>query len=310
MLQVWPLLPSECCQWCPRCKPGTPLKGEHASPQVLSMMPPEWFVLLFLIVLWRPSLPHTSLSLKQRAIVAQVWPPLPSEHAKSVLASTQWNKEQSLLMASASEWACKPGTCPQVLSMMPPEWFVLWFLIDFWRPSLPHTMKQRAIVAQVWPLLPSEHAKSVLASTQWNKEQSLLKYGLRFRVSMQTRHSSSGAVNDASGMIRTIIPHSLLKAILASHNETKSNRCSSMAFASEWVCKPGTHPQVLSMMPPEWFVLLFLIVLWRPSLPHTMKQRAIVAQVWPPLPSECASQALILRCCQWCPRNDLYYYSS
>ena len=50
---------------------------------------------------------------------------------------------------------------------------------------------------------------------------------------MQARHSSSGAVNDAPGMIRTIIPHSLFKAILASHNETKSNRCSSMAFASE-----------------------------------------------------------------------------
>ena len=231
------------------CKPGT-------HPQVLSMMPPEWFVLLFLIVLWRPSLPHT---MKQRAIVAQVWPLLPSEHAKSVLASTQWNKEQSLLkyglcfrvsmqslslpqhngtksnrcssMASVSEWACKPGTCPQVLSMMPPEWFVLLFLIVFWRPSLPHTMKQRAIVAQVWPLLPSEHAKSVLASTQWNKGQSLLKYGLCFRVSVQARHSSSGAVNDAPGMIRTIIRHSLVKAFLASHNETKSNRCSSMASA-------------------------------------------------------------------------------
>ena len=92
-------------------------------------------------------------------------------------------------------------------------------------------MKQRAIVAQVWPLLPSEHAKSVLASTQWNKEQSLLKYGLCFRVSVQARHSSSGAVNDAPGMIRTIIPHSLVKAFLASHNETKSNRCSSMASA-------------------------------------------------------------------------------
>ena len=50
---------------------------------------------------------------------------------------------------------------------------------------------------------------------------------------MQARHSSSGAVNDASGMIRTIIPHSLLKAVFASHNETKSNRCSSMASASE-----------------------------------------------------------------------------
>ena len=50
---------------------------------------------------------------------------------------------------------------------------------------------------------------------------------------MQARHSSSGAVNDASGMIRTIIPHSLVKAILASHNETKSNRCSSMGSASE-----------------------------------------------------------------------------
>ena len=52
-------------------------------------------------------------------------------------------------------------------------------------------------------------------------------------MSMQARHSSSGAVNDASGMIRTIIPHSLVKGILASHNETKSNRCSSMASASE-----------------------------------------------------------------------------
>ena len=66
-------------------------------------------------------------------------------------------------------------------------------------------MKQRAIVAQVWPPLPSKHASQ----------------------------ASSGAVNDASGMIRTIIPHSLVKAILASHNETKSNRCSSMASASE-----------------------------------------------------------------------------
>ena len=50
---------------------------------------------------------------------------------------------------------------------------------------------------------------------------------------MEARHSSSGAVNDASGMIRTIIPHSLVKAILASHNEIKSNRCSSMASTSE-----------------------------------------------------------------------------
>ena len=139
---------------------------------------------------------------------------IPHSLVKAILAShneTKSNRCSS--MASASEWACKPGTHPQVLSMMSLEWFVLLFLIVLWRPSLPHTMKQRAIVAQVW--------------------QSLLKYGLRFRVSMQARHSSSGAVNDASGMIRTIIPHSLVKAILASHNETKSNRCSSMASASE-----------------------------------------------------------------------------
>ena len=241
--QVWPLLPSE--------------HANQASPQVLSMMPPEWFVLLFLIVLWRPSLPHT---MKQRAIVAQVWPLLPSEHAKSVLASTQWNKEQSLLkyglcfrvsmrslslpqhnetksnrcssMASASEWACK--VCPCL-----------------------NTMEQRAIVAQVWPLLPSECASQalILRCCQW------------------------------SGMIRTIIPHSLVKAILASHNETKSNRCSSMASASEWACEVC------------------------PCL-NTMEQRAIVALVWPPLPSERANQALVLRCCQWCLRNDSYYYSS
>ena len=50
---------------------------------------------------------------------------------------------------------------------------------------------------------------------------------------MQARHSSSGAVNDVSGMICTIIPHSLVKAILASHNETKSNPSSSMASAPE-----------------------------------------------------------------------------
>ena len=235
------------------CKPGT-------HPQVLSMMPPEWFVLLFLIVLWRPSLPHT---MKQRAIVAQVWPLLPSEHAKSVLASTQWNKEQSLLkyglcfrvsmqslslpqhngtksnrcssMASASEWACE--VCPCL-----------------------NTMEQRAIVALVWPPLPSEHAKSVLASTQWNKLQSLLKYGLCFRVSMQSLS-------------------------LPQHNGTKSNRCSSMASASEWTCEVC------------------------PCL-NTMEQRAIVALVWPPLLSERANQAHVLRCCQWCLRNDSYYYSS
>ena len=103
---------------------------------------------------------------------------------------------------------------------------------------------------------------------------------------MQARHSSSGAVNDVSGMIRTIIPHSLVKAILASHNETKGNRCSSMAIVAQeghrvsiarhsssgavndasgmivaqvWpplpseqsLLKPGTRPQVLSMMPLE-----------------------------------------------------------
>ena len=49
---------------------------------------------------------------------------------------------------------------------------------------------------------------------------------------MQAGHSSSCAVNDASGTIRTIIPHSLVKAVLASHNETKSNCWSSMASAS------------------------------------------------------------------------------
>ena len=82
-------------------------------------------------------------------------------------------------------------------------------------------------------IIPHSLVKAILASHNETKEQSLLKYGLRFRVSMQARHSSSDAVNDASGMIRTIIPHSLVKAILASHNETKSNRCSSMASASE-----------------------------------------------------------------------------
>ena len=351
-------------------------------------------------------------TMEQRAIVAQVWPLLPSEHAKSVLASTQWNKEQSLLkyglcfrvsmqslslpqhngtksnrcssMASASEWACKSRHSSSGAVNDAPGMIRTIILIVLWRPSLPHTMKQRAIVAQVWPplpsehasqalilrccqwclrndsyyyssvlwrpslphtinrcvwpLLPSEHAKSVLASTQWNKEQSLLKYGLCFRVSMRSlslpQHNGTKS-NRCSSMasasewackpgtcpqVLSMMPPEwfvLLFLIVFwrpslphTHNETKSNRCSSMAFASEWVCKPGTHPQVLSMMPPEWFVLLFLIVLWRPSLPHTMKQRAIVAQVWPPLPSECASQALILRCCQWCPRNDLYYYSS
>ena len=82
-------------------------------------------------------------------------------------------------------------------------------------------------------IIPHSLVKAILASHNETKSNPLLKYGLRSRVSVQARHSSSGAVNDASGMIRTIIPHSLVKAILASHNETKSNRCSSMASASE-----------------------------------------------------------------------------
>ena len=179
-----------------------------------------------------------------------------SEHAKSVLASTQWNKEQSLLkyglcfrvsmqslslpqhngtksnrcssMASASEWACE--VCPCL-----------------------NTMEQRAIVALVWPPLPSEHAKSVLASTQWNKEQSLLKYGLCFQVSLRSLS-------------------------LPQHNETKSNRCSSMASASEWACKVC------------------------PCL-NTMEQRAIVAQVWPLLPSEHAKS--VLASTQWNKEQSL-----
>ena len=88
-------------------------------------------------------------------------------------------------------------------------------------------------------IIPHSLVKAILASHNETKSNrcssmaSLLKYCLRFRVSMQARHSSSGAVHDASGMIRTIIPHSLVKAILASNNETKSNRCSSMASASQ-----------------------------------------------------------------------------
>ena len=84
-------------------------------------------------------------------------------------------------------------------------------------------------------IIPHSLVKAILASHNETKSNrcSSASHGLRFRVSMQARHSSSGAVNDASGMIRTIIPHSLVKAILASHNETKSNRCSSMASASE-----------------------------------------------------------------------------
>ena len=98
---------------------------------------------------------------------------------------------------------------------------------------------------------------------------------------MQARHSSSGAVNDASGMIRTIIPHSLVKAFLASHNETKSNRCSSMASASEWACEVC------------------------PCL-NTMEQRAIVAQVWPLLPSEHAKS--VLASTQWNKEQSLLKY--
>ena len=75
---------------------------------------------------------------------------------------------------------------------------------------------------------------------------------------MQARHSSSGAVNDVSGMIRTIIPHSLVKAILASHNETKSN-----PLAQVW-------PPLLRVSKEQ-------------SL-HGLRSRV--------------SQALVLRCCQ------------
>ena len=81
-------------------------------------------------------------------------------------------------------------------------------------------------------IIPHSLVKAILAShneTKSNRCSSMASAS----ESMQARHSSSGAVNDVSGMIRTIIPHSLVKAILASHNETKSNRCSSMASASE-----------------------------------------------------------------------------
>ena len=92
-------------------------------------------------------------------------------------------------------------------------------------------MKQRAIVAQVWPPLPSEHVNDASGMIRTIIPASLVKAILASHN--EARHSSSGAVNDVSGMICTIIPHSLVKAILASHNETKSNRCSSMASASE-----------------------------------------------------------------------------
>ena len=82
-------------------------------------------------------------------------------------------------------------------------------------------------------IIPHSLLKAILASHNETKSNPCSSMALRSRVSVQARHSSSGAVNDASGMIRTIIPHSLVKAILASHNETKSNRCSSMASASE-----------------------------------------------------------------------------
>ena len=68
---------------------------------------------------------------------------------------------------------------------------------------------------------------------------------------MQARHSSSGAVNDASGMIRTIIPHSLVKAILASHNEQRAIVAQVWPPLPSEACKPGTRPRVLSMMPLE-----------------------------------------------------------
>ena len=108
----------------------------------------------------------------------------------------------------------------------------------------------------------------------------LLKYGLRSRVSMQARpHPQVLSMMPPEWFVL------LFLIVMPQHNGTKSNRCSSMASASEWACEVC------------------------PCL-NTMEQRAIVAQVWPLLPSECASQALILRCCQWCPRNDSYYYSS
>ena len=99
---------------------------------------------------------------------------------------------------------------------------------------------------------------------------------------MQARHSSSGAVNDASGMIRTIIPHSLVKAILASHNETKSNRCSSMASKQQFVLlflvklKYGNRCCQVLYDSYYYSSVLSSASEW-PSLPHTMKQRAILA---------------------------------
>ena len=82
-------------------------------------------------------------------------------------------------------------------------------------------------------IIPHSLVKAILASHNETKSNRCSSMASASELAWKARHSSSGAVNDASGMIRTIIPHSLVKAILASHNETKSNRCSSMASASE-----------------------------------------------------------------------------
>ena len=83
-------------------------------------------------------------------------------------------------------------------------------------------------------IIPHSLVKAILASHNETKSNRCSSMASRFRVSMQARHSSSGAVNDVSGMIRTIIPHSLVKAILLPHTmKQRAIVCSSMASASE-----------------------------------------------------------------------------
>ena len=82
---------------------------------------------------------------------------------------------------------------------------------------MPHTMKQRAIVAQVWPPLPSEHASQALVlCTPHSGAEAILEQGLLFIIFVDKDgpsqrpivQSSSGAVIHLDRMQEALGPHS------------------------------------------------------------------------------------------------------
>ena len=203
-------------------------------------------------------------------------------------------------MASASEWACKPGTRPQVLSMMPLEWFVLLFLIVLWRPSLPHTMKQRAIVAQVWPPLPSEHAKDeCLACMLTRKRRPYLsndchtwatialcfivwgKDGLHKTMRNNSTNHSRDIIDSTWGWVPGLHAHSEAEAILEQQLLFVSLCEARMAFTRLWGIIVRIIPEASLTASEDECLACMLTRKRRPYLSNDCSLFHCVRQGWP-----------------------------